>query len=218
MIHRRQIFRRRAAAAFAVLTLAAAPTLMLAPTAAAARTAGSVTPEQQALVDRAAAYIQNLKTVRGRFTQVDGNGAVTTGVLYLDRPGKARFEYDPPAGLLVVSDGYNVEVHDRRLKTYNIYPLGRTPLVLLLAKHVRLDRGVEITDVAQVPGGFVIDARDGSKKAEGRIAMNFSNDGGGVALRGWTIVDLAGKETRVQLGALTPVDHLDPNLFNIRSQ
>jgi outer membrane lipoprotein-sorting protein len=211
-------FRHQTAAALAALTLAGAPALMLAPTRAVAATDSSVTPEQKALVDRAAAYIQNLKTVRGRFTQVDGNGAMTTGVLYLDRPGKARFEYDPPAGLLVVSDGYNVEVHDRRLKTYNIYPLGRTPLVLLLAKHVRLDRGVVITDVEQTPSGFVIDAKDGSKKAEGRISMSFSTEGGAVALRGWTITDLAGKETRVQLGGLTPVDHLDPNLFNIRSQ
>jgi outer membrane lipoprotein-sorting protein len=211
-------FRLKTAAALAALTLAGAPAAMLAPAQAVAATDSSVTPEQKALVDRAAAYIQNLKTVRGRFTQVDGNGAITTGVLYLDRPGKARFEYDPPAGLLVVSDGYNVEVHDRRLKTYNIYPLGRTPLVLLLAKHVRLDRGVVITDVEQIPGGFVIDAKDGSKKAEGRISMNFSDAGGEVALRGWTIVDLAGKETRVQLGSLAPVDHLDPNLFNIRSQ
>jgi outer membrane lipoprotein-sorting protein len=211
-------FRHQTAAALAALTLAGAPALMLAPTRAVAATDSSVTPEQKALVDRAAAYIQNLKTVRGRFTQVDGNGAMTTGVLYLDRPGKARFEYDPPAGLLVVSDGYNVEVHDRRLKTYNIYPLGRTPLVLLLAKHVRLDRGVVITDVEQTPSGFIIDAKDGSKKAEGRISMNFSTEGGAVALRGWTITDLAGKETRVQLGGMTPVDHLDPNLFNIRSQ
>lgn len=214
----RQNLRPRAAAAVLALSLAVAPTLALAPSTAAARTASSVTPEQQALVNKAADYIQNLKTVRGRFTQVDGNGAMTTGVLYLERPGKARFEYDPPAGLLVVSDGYNVEVHDRRLNTYNIYPFGQTPLVLLLARHVRLDRGVVITDVEQQPGGFVINARDGSKKAEGRIAMNFSDEGGVVALRGWTIIDLVGKETRVQLSALTPVDHLDPNLFNIRSR
>ena len=214
----RQNLRPQAAAAVLALSLTVAPTLALAPSAAAARTASSVTPEQQALVNKAADYIQNLKTVRGRFTQVDGNGAMTTGVLYLERPGKARFEYDPPAGLLVVSDGYNVEVHDRRLNTYNIYPFGQTPLVLLLARHVRLDRGVVITDVEQQPGGFVINARDGSKKAEGRIAMNFSDEGGVVALRGWTIIDLVGKETRVQLSALTPVDHLDPNLFNIRSR
>jgi outer membrane lipoprotein-sorting protein len=209
------IFRRQTAACLAALTLSVASAI--APSAADARTASSLTAEQQGLVNRAADYIQNLKTVRGRFTQVDGTGAVTTGVLYLQRPGKARFEYDPPASLLVVSDGFNVAVHDRKLKNWNIYPLGQTPLVLLLARHVRLDRGVLITDVEQTPGGFTIDAQDGSKKAPGRIVMNFS-DNGTIALRGWTIVDLQGKETRVQLGALTAADHLNPDLFNIRSQ
>ncbi|WP_158913685.1 outer-membrane lipoprotein carrier protein LolA [Caulobacter sp. S45] len=211
-------FLRQTAVAFAALMLAAAPTL--APTVAAAASASSLTPDQQALVKRAGSYIEALKTVRSRFTQIDGNGVTSTGTLYLDRPGKARFEYDPPASLLVVSDGFNVEVFDRRLKTYSLYPFERTPLVLLLARHVRLDRGVVITDVEQVPGGFVINARDGHKQAEGKISMRFSDVGGAggtVGLRGWTIVDATGRETRVQLGALTPIDHLDANLFNIRS-
>jgi outer membrane lipoprotein-sorting protein len=216
LIFRRQIFHRQTLACLAALSLAVAAPL-LGPSGAVARTASTLTAEQQAMVNRAGDYIQNLKTVRGRFTQVDANGAITTGLLYLQRPGKARFEYDPPASLLVVSDGFNVAVHDRRLNNWNIYPLGQTPLVLLLAKHVRLDRGVVITDVEQVPGGFTIDASDGSKKAQGRITMNFS-DSGAIALKGWTIVDLQGKETRVQLGPLTPADHLNPDLFNIRSQ
>ena len=176
----------------------------------------SLAPDQQALVDRAGAYIQDLKTVRSRFTQVDGAGQTTTGTLYLSRPGKARFEYDPPAGMLVVSDGYNVAVSDRRLKTWNIYPLGRTPLVLLLARHVRLDRGVTITDVEPTSGGFTISARDGRKQADGRITMAFGDDP--VVLRGWTITDLQGRETRVSLGPLTSAAGLDPNLFNIRSR
>lgn len=195
-----------------------APVLMLLALAAGcapAHAASSLTLDQQALVDKAGAYIQDLKTVRGRFTQVDGAGAATTGVFYLSRPGKARFEYDPPAGMLVVSDGYNVAVSDRRLKTYNIYPLGRTPLVLLLARHVRLDRGVVITGVERTASGFVISARDGRKQADGRITMSFASDP--IALRGWSITDPQGRQTRVSLGPLTP-DHLDDNLFNIRSR
>jgi outer membrane lipoprotein-sorting protein len=194
----------------ALLALAALP----APQAALA--ASNLAPEQQALVDKAAAYIQDLKTVRGRFTQVDGAGQTTTGVLYLQRPGKARFEYDPPAGMLVVSDGFNVAVSDRRLKTWNIYPLDRTPLVLLLARHVRLDRGVVITNVEQTPAGFVISARDGRRQADGRITMVFGD--GPMSLKGWTITDPQGRETRVSLGPLAPAEGLDPNLFNIRSR
>ena len=103
--------------------------------------------EQKALVDKATAYVQGLGSAKGRFVQTDARGTRTQGTLYLQRPGKARFAYDAPAGLLVVSNGANVNIWDSRLKTYESYPLSKTPLNLLLAREVRLDRGVVITDV-----------------------------------------------------------------------
>jgi outer membrane lipoprotein-sorting protein len=173
-----------------------------------------LSPDDQALVDKATAYLQGLKTETGRFTQVSSNGATSTGMFYMQRPGKARFQYDPPAQMVVVSDGYNVSVVDARLKTHDQYPLGRTPLVILLARQVRLDRGVVVTAVDQTADGFSITARDGRKEASGRITLNFSNDP--IALRGWSVIDAQGRETRVTLGGLTPVSDLDPNLFVIQ--
>jgi outer membrane lipoprotein-sorting protein len=176
--------------------------------------ASSLSPDDQALVDKATAYLQGLKSVTGRFTQTSFNGSTSTGAFYMQRPGKARFQYDPPAQMVVVSDGYNVSVVDSRLKTHDQYPLGRTPLVILLARQVRLDRGVVVTQVDQTADGFAITARDGRKEASGRITLNFSNDP--IALRGWSVIDAQGRETKVTLGALTPATDLDPNLFTIQ--
>lgn len=179
---------------------------------AAPAAAASLSPDQQALVQRATDYLQNLKTVTGRFTQTDPNGGSTGGTLYLQRPGKARFDYDAPAGLLVVSDGQFVGVSDRRLKTFNEYPLGRTPLVLLLARQVRLDRGATITGVDETAGGFSITARSG--QAAGRLTLLFRASP--LALRGWNLIDGQGRETQVRLGPLTPAGHLAAGLFYIR--
>ena len=66
--------------------------------------------------------------------QTDARGRATTGALFMKRPGKARFAYDAPSGLLVVSDGGVVSVQDTRLKTFESYPLGATPLSLFLAR------------------------------------------------------------------------------------
>ncbi len=206
LTHRRLI---GLAAALIVGTAAAS-----APPALARAAAADLSPDQQALVQKATDYIQALRTVTGRFTQSDPNGGSSTGTLYLQRPGKARFDYDPPAGLLVVSDGQFVGVSDRRLKTFNEYPLDRTPLVLLLAREVRLDRGVTVTSVDETPNGFSISARDGRGRAEGRITLLFRSDP--VALRGWTLVDGQGRTTQVRLGTLAPADHLAPGLFYIR--
>jgi outer membrane lipoprotein-sorting protein len=180
--------------------------LTLAPLAARA---ADLTPDQQALVQRAGDYLQSLRTVTGRFTQTAANGATTSGTLWLQRPGKARFQYDPPAGLLVVADGHFVGVTDTRLKTFNEVPLRNTPLALLLGQQVRFDR-VDVTAVQKSGDGFTVEARN----AQGRIALRFAVDP--VALVGWTLTDGQGRTTRVALGPLSPTGHLAPGLFYIR--
>jgi len=170
-----------------------------------------LTPAEQALVDRASAYLQNLTQAKGRFVQTDARGITTQGTLYLKRPGKARFEYDPPAGLLVVSDGGKVSIANSRLKTFDSYPLAATPLSLFLARTIRLDRGVVISRVARLADGFSITARDGKKEAEGQITLNFSDTP--LRLIGWTVSDAQGSSTRIRLASFAPVSGLAPSLF-----
>lgn len=171
----------------------------------------TLTPEQKALMDKATAYIQGLSSAKGRFVQTDQRGTQTQGTFYMQRPGKARFAYDPPAGLLVVSNGNNVNIFDSRLKTFESYPLSKTPLNLLLAREVRLDRGVVITDIRPLADGFTIVAQDAKRQALGRISMDFSNSP--VALMGWTVTDIKGGQIRVRLADFAETSGLDPKLF-----
>jgi len=177
---------------------------------AQAKPAPTLSAEDKALVDKATAYIQTLGSAKGRFIQTDARGTQTQGAFYLQRPGKARFAYDGPAGLLVVSNGNNVNIFDSRLKTFESYPLSRTPLALLLAREVRLDRGVTITGVRKLSDGFTITAVDARRQTLGRIALNFSNE---PALTGWTVTDVKGGETRVRLIDFERTSGLDPKLF-----
>lgn len=172
--------------------------------------AAVLSAEDQALVDKATAYIQTLGSAKGRFVQTDARGTQTQGTFYLQRPGKARFAYDGPAGLLVVSNGSAVNIFDSRLKTFESYPLSRTPLNLLLAREVRLDRGVVVTGVRKLADGFTITAVDAKRQTLGRIALNFSN---APALTGWTVTDVKGGETRVRLVDFENTAGLDPKLF-----
>ena len=133
------------------------------------------------------------------------------GTFFLKRPGKARFEYDAPSGMVVVSDGAAVTVADSRLMTFNRYPLGATPLSLFLAKTIRLDKGVVITGVDRTAGGFVITARDGQKKTAGQLALAFSE--APLQLTSWQITDAQGRTTRVRLVRLERASGLDKALF-----
>ena len=143
--------------------------------------------------------------------QTDGQGRTTQGTFYLKRPGRARFEYDAPSGMVVVADGAAVTVADSRLMTFNRYPLGSTPLSLFLARNIRLDKSVAITGVDHVPGGFVILARDGARKTPGQLALAFSEQP--MQLTSWSVTDAQGRTTRVRLIGLQRTSGLDKALF-----
>ena len=180
--------------------------------AAAAQTA--LSSADKALVDRAVAYREGLTEASGTFRQVDARGHATSGALFLKRPGKARFAYDPPSGLLVVSDGGVVSVQDKRLKTFDAYPLTATPLSLFLAKSIRLDRGVAVTRVTRMSDGFSVTAKDSKKQTAGSITLNFAD--APLALAGWTVTDAQGHPTRIQLTGLKRSPGLDRSLFILK--
>ncbi|MDR3507704.1 MAG: outer membrane lipoprotein carrier protein LolA [Caulobacteraceae bacterium] len=170
-----------------------------------------LTADDKALIDKAAAYLEGLGELKGRFEQTDSRGGVTRGDLYLSRPGRARFAYDPPYGLLMISDGRTVWVSDPRLKTVNHYPLKSTPLSLFLSEHVRLDHGVRVTRVDRFSDGFALTARDGRHQVQGQIMLTFASDP--MRLREWTLTDGQGRTTRIRLVNLKPASGLDPALF-----
>jgi outer membrane lipoprotein-sorting protein len=197
-----------------LLTLAACATLGASIAHAAPTPAPAISAEDQAVVDKAVAYLQGLAEAKGHFVQSDGRGQTSQGELFLKRPGKARFAYAPPSGLTVVSDGGRVIVSDTRLNTFTAYPLGATPLSLFLAKTIRFDRGVQVTGVSRAADGFTITARDARKQTAGQISLTFRD--APLALVGWTVADAQRRVTRVQLVGLTPASGLDPELFYLK--
>ena len=191
------------------LALAALP---LAGTALAARPKiAPLSDADRALVDRAGTYLQGLTEAQAHFVQTDPRGATSQGTLYLQRPGKARFAYDPPSGLLVVADGHSVAIANSQLRTFDRYPLMATPLSIFLARQIRLDKGIVVSEVSRMADGFSLTARDGKKEAEGQITLTFSDNP--MALAGWTVTDAQGASTRVRLSPLDRSGGLDQNLF-----
>jgi outer membrane lipoprotein-sorting protein len=184
-----------------------------APALADPRPAG-LAADDQSLVDKAADYFSSMTDVKGRFTQTGPRGDVSAGALYLERPGKARFVYDPPSSQLIVSDGTNISRYDPRLKTYDHYPLGSTPLALFLAKDVRASKGVEVTHVQRFADSFAVTARDARHPRAGQVTLTFSDNP--VRLREWALTDAQGGITRVRIAELQSVGSLDPDLFVLR--
>lgn len=80
-------------------------------------------------------YLNALKSAKGAFTQINDDGTISTGTIYIRRPGRARFEYNPPDEALVVAGGGQLAIFDNKSnQPPEQYPLKRTPLNLILRK------------------------------------------------------------------------------------
>lgn len=183
--------------------------------AAPASAQSNLSAEDQAVLRQAQAYLTALTAAQGNFVETGPGGQRRTGKFWLQRPGKMRFEYTEPAGLLVVADGNNVKRYDPRLNVFRQVPLGATPLSTFLAREVRLDQGVRVDRVTRMASGaFAITARDASKPAEGSVILAFA--GSPLRLLEWSITDAQGARTRIQLTSLQPASGLAASLFQLR--
>ncbi len=183
--------------------------------AAPAFAQSGLSAEDREVLTRAQTYLQGLTSAQGNFVETGPGGQRREGRFWLQRPGRMRFEYTNPAGLLVVSDGQNVKRYDPRLNVFRQVPLAATPLSTFLARTVRLDQGVRIDRVTRMQSGaFAITARDAGKPNEGSVILSFA--GSPMRLYEWTITDAQGARTRTQLTSLTPASNLASSLFQLR--
>ena len=156
-------------------------------------------------------YLNGLRTLKARFLQVAPDGAVTQGTVWLDRPGRMRFEYDKPSPLLLVAGGGSVIFHDSQLDQTTRIPVGQTPLGLLLADAIRLSGDVTLTDFSRPPGQLQMTLVRTKSPGEGSLTLMLN--AAPLALTGWSVVDAQGRETRLRMSGAQLGGSYDQKLF-----
>ncbi len=157
-------------------------------------------------------YLNSIRTAQSDFTQVNADGTISTGEVSLSRPGKMRFDYNPPEQALVMAGRGTVVIIDRRIGTTETYPLGQTPLSIILAPNVNLGEPGVVVGHDYDGTATTVTARDPRRPEYGTIEMKFTSDP--VELRQWIVTDQNGQATTVILGALEK-RQLPNALFNI---
>ncbi len=158
-------------------------------------------------------YLNGLKSVQTTFTQVNDDGSLSTGKLWLQRPGKMRFEYDPPNSAVVLANTGTVMIFDPKSnQPPEQYPLRRTPLSLVLDRNVNLGRANMVVGHDFDGTATVVTAQDPKNPETGRIELMFTSNP--VELRKWVVHDEAGSQTTVLLGPLDKGGRLDQSLFS----
>ncbi len=159
-------------------------------------------------------YINGLTTVQAPFTQVNSDGTISTGTLYIKRPGRVRFEYDPPDRSLVLAGGGQVAIFDAKSnQPPEQYPLSRTPLGLILDANVDLARAKMVVGHVEQDATTRLAVQDPAHPDYGAIELVFTPDP--VELRQWVITDDLGSQTTVILGEMKKGGDLPPSLFSI---
>lgn len=161
-------------------------------------------------------YINKLKTAKGAFTQINDDGSISTGTIYIARPGKIRFEYNPPEKTLVLASAGAVAVFDPKTNQGpETYPLNRTPLKIILAKNVDLSRANMVVGHSYDGTATIVTAQDPEHPEYGNIQLKFTANP--TELRQWVVNDDSGSSTTVVLGELQQGGSLPYRLFDIDS-
>jgi outer membrane lipoprotein-sorting protein len=150
----------------------------------------------------------------GNFVQVGPDGGRTEGTFYIQKPGKVRFEYNPPSPIDIIADGSSVVVRDRKLATQDLYPLSQTPLRYLLADRIDLLRDTDVVKVTadDIFVSVVIEEKQVMIGTHRLMIMFSAKD---LALRQWTVTDPQGYDTTVAVHNLDSTKKPDPNMFTI---
>ena len=193
-----------------------------APAPAAAAIAKSAVPAKIATVDAAAAvkradaYFNSTTTMVANFDQIGPDGRHSSGKVYVQKPGRLRFEYDAPATLEIVADGTSVAVRDRKLATQDVYFIWQTPLKFLLNAHVDLAHDMRVLDVGTDGDTTSIVVED-SATLGGTSRIRLVFDSATFTLKRWVVVDPQGYQTKVSLSNINTGTKPDPSLFHIQA-
>lgn len=151
---------------------------------------------QEAAAQQIADHFSKVRSMTGEFVQFGPSGQQTGGKFFIERPGKLRFNYEAPSPVRVIADGKTVVIGNSKLKTWDIYPLSKTPLKLLLADRINLDgKMVKSVDVEPDLTTIIL----GDKSVFGTSTITLIFDSNNYELRQWTITDAQGKGTTVMI-------------------
>ncbi|WP_370049310.1 MULTISPECIES: LolA family protein [Salipiger] len=156
---------------------------------------------QQLSLNTLSNYLNSIQSAESPFTQINSDGSISTGKILIKRPGKVRFEYNPPEQALVLAWSGAVYVFDRKVGGQpETYPLNQTPLSIILDRNVNLAQAGMVTGHHYDGTATIVTAQDPKRPEYGSIQMKFT--GNPVELRQWVIRDGNGSTTTVVLGGL----------------
>lgn len=167
--------------------------------------------KHQATINRVAAYLSGLSTIVSNFTQVAPDGSLTTGKFFLRRPGKMRWQYNPPTPVLMIANGSEFVYYDYDLQQVSYVPLDSALIAFLAQENIRFDDKVGIISFEEKDSAIRIGLAQRDKPEEGQLLLEFSDKP--LLIRNMVVTDASHQVTTVALSNAKFGVRLDKSLF-----
>ncbi len=164
-----------------------------------------------ALLRRVEGYLNGITTLTANFLQVNHDGSISEGELFLSRPGRMRIDYAPPLKIEIISDGEWITYIDRDLGQISQAPLNGSHAELLVRDDLRFGEDVAVISVTAEANTVEITFARKENPEQGSMTLVFSDHP--LELRQWAVVDPQRLTTRVTLFDTRFGLALDPALF-----
>jgi outer membrane lipoprotein-sorting protein len=179
--------------------------------------AAPVPETPQILLQKVNQSLNGISTMVADFSQINADGRRRSGKLYVQRPGKLRFDYNPPTQLEVVADGSNVAVLDKKVPQQDIYGIKQTPLKFLVSEKIDIAKDTTLLSVKRERDEIILDIEDKNTVAgTSKLKIHFHGDS--LVLKRWTVTDPQGIPTTVMLANINTQQRLERGLFMINYQ
>jgi outer membrane lipoprotein-sorting protein len=161
-----------------------------------AQEARQLTDEEKALITAISQHNSAIKTMVGRFLQIDTQGQKIEGTFFLERPGKVLFRYNPPSYEQIISIGRGFYVVDRKEKTQYAYPQDKVPLREFLESDINLLRS-NIVAIDQSNDYLSLTLQDDTPAGVVMVDLVFDKES--MDLRQWVLTEPSGSQLTFSL-------------------
>lgn len=158
-------------------------------------------------------YLNSLTTVTAKFTQVTPDGNIAEGVFYLQRPGKMRWEYDPPVPIIMIGKDDTLIYYDSELQQTNNIPIKDTLAGFLARKHISLTKDVTVDSVEQDAGMVRVFLQQKTAPEVGRLVLEFAE--APFRLNSMRVTDATDQETRIAFSGAVFGQPIDQKKFDL---
>ncbi|MFZ9132646.1 MAG: LolA family protein [Gemmobacter sp.] len=163
------------------------------------------------------AYIGTITTIRAPFVQINADGSVATGRIAIQRPARARLDYDDASGPLIIAAAGQIAIFDGASREPpSVYPTSKTPLALILDRRVDIATSPIVVGHYQDGDATIVALRDPEVPDMGTVELAFT--GAPLRLLGWSVIGDAGERVDVYLEEHEIGVAIPPSTFSIDNE